>query len=269
MYVIEPSAGYVKKKSSLPEFSHWHGYAELYYLLSGKCRYIIENRIYDLEAGDVILVPPMVPHRSSPVTDTSDACLERYLISFEADGVPVELQDCLRFNFFSPKDTDGEQLKNIVNELILEDKSPSEHARLIHQLATIRILIILSKYRFEGYKGSSLSKTDRSIQNAALYIKENCHKNLKLGDVAREFFFSREYFSALFKSTIGMGFSSYLTSMRLSKALSLLSSTDLPLNTISEQCGFNDSNYFSTIFKRNLGISPGKYRQNERNKAER
>ena len=48
--------------------------------------------------------------------------------------------------------------------------------------------------------------------------------------------------------------------MRVSKAIELLNSTSLSITEISAECGFNDSNYFATVFKKIVGTSPNLFR---------
>ena len=53
----------------------------------------------------------------------------------------------------------------------------------------------------------------------------------------------------------------YLTAIRMRHACSMLKSSDMNVTEISVQCGFNDPNYFSRIFKKNMGITPLQYRK--------
>lgn len=71
---------------------------------------------------------------------------------------------------------------------------------------------------------------------------------------------SSAYFSTLFKKGTGQGFVSYLTALRMEKALELLLSTDYKTYEIAQLVGYTDPNYFSHVFKKQFGTSPSKYR---------
>ena len=86
--------------------------------------------------------------------------------------------------------------------------------------------------------------------------------DLTLPNVAKHFFISPEHLSRMLKKETGFGFSEYLNLLRLQYAETLLQqSGNLSISEISEQCGFNDSNYFSVKFKKQYGISPKKRQQ--------
>ena len=59
-----------------------------------------------------------------------------------------------------------------------------------------------------------------------------------------------------------MPFSTYLTTSRMTRAKELLAGTDRPITEIAFDVGYNDSNYFSTAFRKHEGISPSQYRKN-------
>jgi len=243
-------------------YSHWHSFYEIYYLISGRRRYVIENRIYDLSAGDIILIPSMTSHRTLPVPGTpKDEIHERYLFEVNENVIPQELRDCFNQNHYRLSGEEGEKIRVLIEETVKAEHDKPKNLQLLKLLNMEKLLYFLSASENCITASTLTTKTDRIIQSAANYIKENCTESITLKDVAEKFFFSKEYFSSLFKESIGYGFSEYLTLMRLAIALKLLKETKLSISEISEHCGFNDSNYFSTIFKKNLGISPREYRK--------
>ena len=93
------------------------------------------------------------------------------------------------------------------------------------------------------------------------YIGAHYPEPLSLSAVAERFSLSPEYLSRLFRKECGIGFSEFLTATRLSAARDrLLGDPSLSVTEVAFLCGYSDSNYFSTCFKREFGMSPKKFR---------
>ncbi len=93
------------------------------------------------------------------------------------------------------------------------------------------------------------------------YIQRHYSINLSTDLICKKFSCSKSYFSHSFKSHTGQSFREYLTNIRLNYAKQLLEHSNLSITQISSSIGFNDSNYFSNVFKRKIGISPLLYRK--------
>jgi len=100
-----------------------------------------------------------------------------------------------------------------------------------------------------------------AIRKAERYIWENYTKKIGLQEIANAAGLSASYFSSIFKEEMGENLSNYLNRLRVEKAASMLSSTNIPISKIAESCGFEDQSWFSKIFKNNTGFTPGKYRE--------
>ena len=105
-------------------------------------------------------------------------------------------------------------------------------------------------------------KSTRTIASAKEYIKKNFNSDISLEDVSREVNISPYYFSKLFKDETGEGFVEYLTNLRIDKAKELLSGTNYSMKEICQMVGYTDPNYFSRIFKKNVGVTPTEYKEN-------
>ncbi len=100
------------------------------------------------------------------------------------------------------------------------------------------------------------------IDKAQKYIAENYKDStLSIDRICSELNVSSSYFSSLFKKNLGMSFVTYLTDVRMNKAVWLLEHTDEKAYIIAGMVGYDDPNYFSYVFKKAYGISPSKYRQ--------
>ena len=72
------------------------------------------------------------------------------------------------------------------------------------------------------------------------------------------------YFSKLFKEETGSNFVEYLTGLRMGRAKEMLKDDSLSMKEICAEIGYSDPNYFSRIFKKNVGLTPTEYREREK-----
>ncbi len=102
------------------------------------------------------------------------------------------------------------------------------------------------------------------VQRAREYINENYQRDLSLDELSKELDISPYYFSKLFKEETGSNFLEYLTGLRIGRAKELLKDQTLSMKEICAQVGYSDPNYFSRIFKKNVGYTPTEYREREK-----
>lgn len=93
------------------------------------------------------------------------------------------------------------------------------------------------------------------------YVNANCFDSaLCLNSVADHLNVSIYAVSRTFKDITGVGFKEYVTGRRLQQACSLLSSSSKTISQIATISGFENATYFTTVFKREFGIPPSRYR---------
>ena len=96
---------------------------------------------------------------------------------------------------------------------------------------------------------------------ALSYIRHNYFQSITLESIAKVCKCSPSTLSHLFKKRNGTTLKSYINSLRLNEAKTLLLDTSLPISGISEMLGFSDSNYFTNLFKKEFGFAPTEYRK--------
>lgn len=108
---------------------------------------------------------------------------------------------------------------------------------------------------------SEESGTPEVISEAKLYMSQHfTDPNLMLQDVAKAVGMSNSRFSTVFSQQTGQTFTEYLIYLRLNKAREMLKTTNIKSSQIARESGYNDSHYFSYIFKKNVGMTPSEYR---------
>lgn len=102
------------------------------------------------------------------------------------------------------------------------------------------------------------------VRRAKLFVTERYgERGLTLEQVADALQVNPVYLSRTLKQELGISFSQLLTDIRMKKAVEMLASTDLTVHEISQRIGYETQHYFSTVFKKTIGVSPNQYRRGE------
>lgn len=107
----------------------------------------------------------------------------------------------------------------------------------------------------------SLAHYSSIIQKCITYIEFHYTENLTLDVITHELNLSKSYLSNLFKKEVGITITDFIHKTQLRHALQLLNATNLPIHDIALECGFDDINYFSRVFKKYQGQTPSNYRK--------
>jgi two-component system response regulator YesN len=106
------------------------------------------------------------------------------------------------------------------------------------------------------------NKTNSLISQIETYISDHSSdSDLTLAYVAKQFFLNPSYLSRIFKQEIGKTFSEYVLKVRMEQAITFYKETHLKTYEIAEKVGIPDPNYFSTCFKKYIGLSPTDYKR--------
>lgn len=110
----------------------------------------------------------------------------------------------------------------------------------------------------------SMQKTDSIVHSQKDVIKDyidrNYKKDISAKDVAGILGYSDVYFSKVFKQLFDDNFINYLTKIRIDRAKVLLKDVSFNIKEVGKSVGYADSNYFTKVFKRSIGMSPSEYR---------
>lgn len=100
-------------------------------------------------------------------------------------------------------------------------------------------------------------------EKAMKYIEENIAADLSLEQIADALHISASHLSRTFKKAAGISLTDYINQFRIRKAKELLRGTDIYIYAVSEMVGYHDATYFSSMFKKLVGVSPSEYRNPE------
>lgn len=101
-------------------------------------------------------------------------------------------------------------------------------------------------------------KTDQILS----YLHTSYGKKISSSDIEDQFSMNFDYLNRIFKKRTQRTIFAYLNNIRLEQARQLLLTTHLPVREIASRTGFSDEYYFSRVFKKELSVSPARYRKN-------
>ena len=124
-------------------------------------------------------------------------------------------------------------------------------------------LCLLMQEVLESFMSSMFREKDKGnpyIRKALRYMADHYSEHLELNQVASQVGLSPSYFSTLFRQTVGISFRDHLNSIRVEESKRLLLDKSYTLADISISMGFPDQSYYCKVFKKIVGVTPGKFR---------
>ena len=243
-------------KTKNPLIPHWHEHIEMLYALNGTCCFFCDGRPFEVKGGDLVVV--------------NSAQIHSFNLTEEVDYISILIYP----EFFRDVAFDGVMLKNHIsgdpyilscmediqremeNEETGSDMMQKSHMyRLMAYLSRNYTSTIISEREYEA-RQTKLARLNTVIE----HISKNYSDSITTRDLAAMCFLSEEHFCRFFKGAMGKSVTEYVNGYRVEKATVLLKNTADNISEIAREVGFDDLNYFSRVFKRVMGISPGKYR---------
>lgn len=246
--------------------THFHPYFELYYLYSGSCDTFIQKEIYHIKAGDLVLIPNMEIHKTMRYSEGTNKRIvlnfaSNYLDSLRTECGAEETKRLLKLTIVSVPRGQRVYVENLFNQIIYENEQQDDYQKILKRNYVYELLIFMHRISRHRDSHSTLPEGEERFIAATEYICENYAQSLTLEVLAKQFNMSPTYFSKVFKKYTSFGFKEYLLHIRLKEASIRLLESNKSITEIAGECGFEDSNYFSDVFKRKKGITPSQYRK--------
>ncbi len=230
---------------------HYHSLFEIYFLTEGSCTYFIDNKTYIIEKGDLVLIPGGTIHKTQY---PGDVPYSRMLINCSNYYIPSSIyNDIPKLLYVYHNDDIQEKIRSIFRDIDADYKNADKYSVDSLQSLVRSLFILIARH--PNQKSDALIKNEY-IEKATSYIQKNFKNKIMLEDIAAVCAITPEHMSRMFKKETGFGFSEYLTLVRLQHSEYLIKNKKMSVTEIAHSSGFEDSNYFSVIFKMKYGISP-------------
>jgi len=232
---------------------HVHHEFELYINLSGDISFLVENSLYPLSRGDVILARPGELHHC---VYRSDKPHRHFWILFDCEKNNTLLDFLKPFyndNFISPKGALREELLDICNSFTDEQLSEEEKIYLF-----FRIFAILKQSKNEGTNINP--KLPQDLSKIVNYIDEHIYEQLTVKEISNKLYISQSTLERRFKEILNITPLEFIKKKKLILAAQLLHSGESVLQT-GTKLGYNDNSYFIKLFKSYYGCTPFEYKK--------
>lgn len=113
---------------------------------------------------------------------------------------------------------------------------------------------------YDDVRNNIKANEKANIYKIKEYIDQNYFREIKLSMFSEKYYLSKEYLSRLFKNEFGYSIYEYVLKVRMEAAKIMLADSNIKIQSICENVGYNDANYFSKAFKGLFGLSPSEYR---------
>lgn len=123
------------------------------------------------------------------------------------------------------------------------------------------LLALLMEESWNPAQSQINSTGKRDLQEVKDYLDQHYFEKITLDILSDMFYINKFYLTRLFKEQFGYSVTSYLLQVRITQAKLLLRFSALPIETVGLKCGMSDANYFSRMFKKIEGMTPGEYRR--------
>lgn len=245
--------------------SHWHEEFMIFYIEQGEAVIHCNSQPIPVVAGDLIVI------NSNDVHYVENCCnrLVEYYFLIDFSFLQSRQEDLCQSKYIAPLEqqqirfqnriTNDQELLEQILELIHEYERRDSGYELLIKAGLYRLLVLLMRRHIAVISDKEAFERRHilhQIRPVLQYVDRHYTQKLTLTELAAMANMSRHHFCRLFKSITGKPPIEYINHLRLNEATRLLSKGDLNIGEIALAVGFNDSNYFSRLFKKYKNCPP-------------
>ena len=245
---------------------------EIIEVIDGRARVQIGTEVAEAERGDILCVPPSMMFRVESIDGPASvrgmvfnmSILEENMDPFDSEVFYMfYVQAKNKIVVFDRKHPVHDVLAALIEESYLEYSDKDVCYKL-----PIRANIYLMMTALLRYYCGSKDEGEKMVYHNVLrlrpvidYLAEHYTEKTYIEQLAGMITVSADYFTKMFKESIGKTPIDYINAMRINLSMQLLCSSDLSMAEIADTIGFCNPNYFHKIFKQYMDTSPLAYRK--------
>lgn len=248
---------------------HSHNYYEFYFFLEGDISIQIGNDIFPIRHGDILLMPPGVPHH--PIIHSTEVPYRRFVFWISREYCDhlrqlspdyIYLMEYVQAGKNYVFHNDKISFNNVQSKILrLLEEMHSDHFGRDAQISLCVNDLVLCLNRMIYARNVPRSQREELdlYQQITEYIEEHLDENLSLETLAEEFYVSKYHIAHVFKDHLGISIHQYITKKRLALCREAILGK-AGITEVYQTFGFGDYSSFYRAFKKEYGISPKDYR---------
>ena len=262
-----PRLSYIKKitayEDSLKIFHKHQDFAEIVFVEKGRSTCTINNKQYKIKKGDLLLINSGISHNTAEKKSPDLAFIILGIKNLQFKNmsknqlIAQESLPIISIYKTQPELSHFFSIFNAITKINVANNQVSINSCTSYLLQALLVFL-------NDIQSSNIKTADKEY-SLGLRIKEyiDTHylDDITLSDIAKALNISSYYLSHSCKKYLGSAPMQYIISQRIKEAQKLLINTDLTITEIAFQCGYNNSNYFQSVFNNMVGMPPGKYRK--------
>lgn len=248
---------------------HRHEAWELYFVTHGKGIRMTGDTMMSFSEGDVVLIPPSMPHywEYKPESTNDDGEITYLMVAFS----PELIDKCIATfpeirNKLYGQILPAEALKygaassDEIKHSLMRMNDLDDIGQLSEMIRLLPIIFTTEDHTLIG-RPIKIERDIRRMKEVAEYVMAHYINNITLDDITAHIGMNRSAFCTFFKRNKGMTFSQFVTQYRLETACELLKTSQKQVSEICFAVGFNDLPHFTRVFTSTYGVSPTKFRK--------
>ena len=267
-YLVAPpyDVAYRNAKAPYPVGPHSHNAAELYYTLTDLPDVLLNDKVFAVPAGTLLIIPTFCVHQLYHETGIP---YERYILNIHTSWLDSALcEGASRFSYLKnstsplftfPKGEQKKELIRLFHELLsYPDRSAPEALSVFFQF--LSQLSQMARHPLMGEEQSlPTSPIQQRINEILAYVQDHVSENLTISDLAAHFYLHPDYLARMFKNNVHVSLGHYLMLQKISTAQELLREGRSVVQ-VQEALSFSSYAHFFKTFQKITGTSPSRYR---------
>ena len=246
---------------------HTHEFCELVLVWRGNGLHVLNDRPWRITRGDLFYIRAEDKHSYASVNDlvlqNIIYCPERLQLNFDWAGTIPGLFGTPWKPHWRMGSTGMAQARQVISQLEREGARRDAQGNAMAELLFAQLALALQRHRY-ATDDPAATQREALLDKLLAALAASLSRPFVLERFCEQEGGSERALRQQFRQQTGMTINHYLRQLRICHAQYLLQHTERLIGDIAMQCGFEDSNYFSVVFSREIGMSPGQWRQRSR-----